>query len=158
MAKYELRTTTWYEDNEEAADAQQQQAFVEDWAKSCIEHWHRSKVHMIVSEGDKSQRYTCDADGGPTASTDLQIKRPIHRWPWMKASELPPTVGDRVAVYTEEDDTIRYGKFVSNDHIKSKGIKAPFFHVWDYEGAEEIICEPEFEKVWWRTVEKPIIK
>lgn len=41
MAKYELRTTTWYEDNEEAADAQQQQAFVEDWAKSCIEHWHR---------------------------------------------------------------------------------------------------------------------
>lgn len=156
MAKYELRTTVWYEDNEEAADAKQQQAYVEDWAKLQIEHWHRSKVHLIIREGKKTRRYTCDVDGGPTHGTDIQLKRPIHQWPWMKVTELMPEEGQNIVVYNDEEDFMSFGMLRPADANPCYGDNGPFFHCYTNDGQEIGYFQAEFPHLWWRTIEKPI--
>lgn len=164
MAKYELITVTHFEDNEEAADAAQQQAFVEDWAKLCVEHWHHSRVKMNITENGHTTSYEAEVNNGPTKPSQGQGDRPAHRWPWMRADILPPEYGQPVMVYYEDDDEkqLYFGTMKHADDLPAyqMGIdikQADGFQVRNTEGLISIFYKSCFDRIFWRTVEKPII-
>lgn len=157
MAKYELITVTHFEDNEEAADAQQQQAFVEDWAQLCVEHWHRSQVKMRITQNGMVNEYNAEVKNGPTKPSEGQEKRPAHRWPWMRATLLMPEVGQNIVVYNAETDFISFGMLRPAEDNPTKDGGA-FFHCYTNDGQEIGYFQPEFPNLYWRTVEKPIIE
>ena len=156
MAKYELITVTHFEDNEEAADAAQQQAFVEDWAKLCVEHWHHSRVKMNITENGKTTSYEAEVNNGPTKPSQGQGDRPAHRWPWMKVTLLMPPVGQNIVVYNAEDDFMCFGMLRPEEDNPTK-CDGPFFHCYTNDGQEIGYFQAEFPNLYWRTVEKPII-
>ncbi len=165
MAKYELITVTHFEDNEEAADAQQQQAFVEDWAQLCVEHWHRSQVKMRITQNGMVNEYNAEVKNGPTKPSEGQEKRPAHRWPWMRADILQPKYGQPVMVYCEDDDEkqLYFGAMKHAEDLPAYQMsidikKADGFEVRNAEGLTSIFYKSCFNRLWWRTVEKPEIE
>lgn len=164
MAKYELITVTHFEDNEEAADAAQQQAFVEDWAKLCVEHWHHSRVKMNITENGQTTSYEAEVNNGPTKPSQGQGDRPAHRWPWMRADILQPKYGQPVMVYYEDDDEqqLYFGTMKHADDLPQTFDTMTVggnngFEVMNAEGLKSVFYKPCFNRIWWRTVEKPII-
>ena len=90
-----------------------------------------------------------------------QRKRDCAINTWQQASNRLPEIGQKVLVYyyDKEYADFYFGALVPapQPELKIRGIKGPYFHVRNYTGHECIYCQPEFENVFWKALNPPVV-
>lgn len=138
MANYKLTTVASFSDNEEAAEPQYIQKYVEDIAEDIITKWNTADVTLLVD--DKmftAHRYRSIPTGKSVSQTD-------HH-PWHKASEERPDT---------KKDVKLLGWF-------DTGSTAYDFDIIKYRVKDKLFCDRYghpliTENLWWRTMKKPL--
>jgi len=139
MTSYKLTEVATFCDNEEAAEPQYLQRYVDNIAEDKIDNWDTADVTLIVNDADT---YTAHRDGNRHAG--MGPSRLAHH-PWHKATvERPETKKDVKLLGWFDTGSTAY----DFDIIK--------FRVRDGEFCDRNGHPLMTDKLWWRTLEKAI--
>ena len=139
MASYKLTEISTFCDNEEAAEPQYLQGYVDNIAEDIIDNWDTADVTLVVNDADT---YTSYREGNRHAATGPS-RLAYH--PWHKATvERPETEKDVKLLGWFDTGSTAY----DFDIIK--------FRVRDGEFCDRNGHPLMTDKLWWRTLEKPI--